>query len=426
MVAKINVGSSLYGVLAYNQKKIDEMEGRVLFTNRMFESEDGNFNIHRCLECFEMQLPQDIRTEKPIIHISLNPHPDDKLNDVQLSEIAQEYMDKLGYGAQPYIVYKHEDINRHHIHIVSLRVDEHGKKLNDKFEFRRSKDITREIEEKYSLRPAEKTKDRELTQFQKVDYESGDIKKQISNTVKGVMSSYRFQSFGEFKTLLSLYNIHAEEVKGEIRGRPYHGIVYSATDDDGEKQGNPIKSSLIGKSVGITTLNHKIKQTSEIWKEGTLRPEIKNIVHELLNSSTSLSQFKNNLEEKGIDVVVRQNNEGRIYGVTFIDHNNRIALNGSRLGKEFSANAINNLFQGVSETGLKTTTLKEINKKTEYESPVYTDKSISEHQDKSTNKESLIGDILKMIFGKSGYHDDDNFNSTKRSRKKKRRYGRQI
>lgn len=426
MVAKINVGSSLYGVLAYNQKKIDEMQGRVLFTNRMFESEDGNFNIHRCLECFEMQLPQDIRTEKPIIHISLNPHPDDKLNDVQLSEIAQEYMDKLGYGAQPYIVYKHEDINRHHIHIVSLRVDEHGKKLNDKFEHRRSKDITREIENKYGLHPAEKTKDKELTQFHKVDYQSGDVKKQISNTVKGVISSYRFQSFGEFKTLLSLYNIHAEEVKGEIRGRQYHGIVYSATDDDGNKQGNPIKSSLIGKSVGITTINNKVKQTSEIWKKGTLRPEIKNTVHELLNSSTSISQFKNNLKEKGIDVIVRQNNEGRIYGVTFIDHNNRIALNGSRLGKAFSANAINNLFQDVYETGQKTTTLKEMNQRTEYESPEYTDKSISENQDKSTNKESLIGDILKMIFGKSGYHDDDYSNSTKRSRKKKRRYGRQI
>lgn len=428
MVAKINVGSSLYGVLAYNQKKIVELQGRVLFTNRMFESEDGNFNIHRCLECFEMQLPQDIRTEKPIIHISLNPHPDDKLNDVQLSEIAQEYMDKLGYGAQPYIVYKHEDINRHHLHIVSLRVDEHGKKLNDKFEFRRSKDITREIEKKYSLRPAEKSKDKELTQFQKVDYESGDIKKQISNTVKGVINSYRFQSFGEFKTLLSLYNIHAEEVKGEVTGRPYHGIVYSATDDSGDKQGNPIKSSLIGKSVGVTTLNNKVKQTSEIWKEGTLRSKIKDTVHKELSKSTSVSQFKNNLKEKekGIDVVIRQNNEGRIYGVTFIDHNNRIALNGSRLGKEFSANAINNLFQDVPETSHKTTTLKEMNQKTEYESPEYTDKSISENQDKSTNKESQIGDILKMIFGKSGYHDDDNSNSTKRNRKRKRRYGRQI
>ena len=88
MVAKINVGSSLFGALAYNQNKVDEEQGKILFSNRMFESEDGNFNIQRCMESFEMHLPQDIKTEKPIIHISLNPHPDDKLSDEQLSEIA--------------------------------------------------------------------------------------------------------------------------------------------------------------------------------------------------------------------------------------------------------------------------------------------------------------------------------------------------
>ena len=59
MVAKINVGSSLFGALAYNQNKVDEEQGKVLFSNRMFESEDGNFNIQRCMESFEMHLPQD-------------------------------------------------------------------------------------------------------------------------------------------------------------------------------------------------------------------------------------------------------------------------------------------------------------------------------------------------------------------------------
>ena len=189
MVAKINVGSSLFGALAYNQNKVDEEQGKVLFSNRMFESEDGNFNIQRCMESFEMHLPQDIKTEKPIIHISLNPHPDDKLSDEQLSEIAQEYMDKLGYGNQPYIVYKHEDIDRHHLHIVSLRVDENGKKLNDKFEHRRSKDITRELEAKYGLHPAEKKQQQEHYQFRKVDYAAGNVKYQLSNTVKGVVNT---------------------------------------------------------------------------------------------------------------------------------------------------------------------------------------------------------------------------------------------
>ena len=131
MVAKISVGSSLFGALSYNQNKVDEEQGKVLLSNRMFESEDGNFSIRRCMECFDMHLPADLKTEKPIIHISLNPHPDDVLSDSQLADIAKEYMDKLGYGNQPYMVYKHEDIARHHIHIVSIRVDETGKKIND-------------------------------------------------------------------------------------------------------------------------------------------------------------------------------------------------------------------------------------------------------------------------------------------------------
>ena len=146
MVAKISVGSSLFGALSYNQNKVDEQQGKVLLSNRMFESEDGNFSIRRCMECFDMHLPADLKTEKPIIHISLNPHPDDVLSDSQLADIAKEYMDKLGYGNQPYMVYKHEDIARHHIHIVSIRVDDTGKKINDKFEHIRSKQITRELE----------------------------------------------------------------------------------------------------------------------------------------------------------------------------------------------------------------------------------------------------------------------------------------
>lgn len=93
MVAKISVGSSLFGALSYNQNKVDEEQGKVLLSNRMFESEDGNFSIRRCMECFDMHLPADLKTEKPIIHISLNPHPDDVLSDNQLADIANNHKD---------------------------------------------------------------------------------------------------------------------------------------------------------------------------------------------------------------------------------------------------------------------------------------------------------------------------------------------
>ena len=186
------------------------------------------------------------------------------LTDQQLADIAREYMQKLGYGDQPYLVYKHTDIDRHHIHIVGLRVDESGRPLNDRFEHRRSKQITRELERKYNLHPAEKKERTERPELKKVDYAAGDVKHQIGNTVKAACYGYRFQSFGEYRALLAAYNVCVEEVKGEINGIPYQGIVYSAMNGKGEKVGNPVKASRIGRSVGYEAVQRRMEKSGKV------------------------------------------------------------------------------------------------------------------------------------------------------------------
>ena len=339
----------MFGALAYNQNKVDSGEAKVLFSNRMLLGEDGNFSIGECMRSFEMQMPVQLSTKKPILHISINPHPEDVLTDQQLSDIAKEYMRKLGYGDQPYLVYKHTDIDRHHIHIVGLRVDENGKPLNDKFEHRRSKQITRELEKKYGLHPAERKERAERPELKKVDYAAGDVKHQIGNTVKAACYGYRFQSFGEYKALLAAYNVCAEEVKGEINGKPYQGIVYSAMNDKGEKAGNPVKASRIGKSVGYEAVQRRMEKSGEAIKNGKLKERTRKIVATVMQTARSRKELEQQLKKQGIDVVFRQNDSGRIYGVTFIDHDSRVVLNGSRLGKEYSANVFNERFSG--ETG---------------------------------------------------------------------------
>ena len=108
MVAKISLGSSLYGALAYNGEKINKEEGRLLATNKIYNDGSGTVDIRRAMEDFGRFMPTNVRTEKPVLHISLNPHPDDRLTDTDLTDIAREYLDSLGYGNQPYMVYKHE------------------------------------------------------------------------------------------------------------------------------------------------------------------------------------------------------------------------------------------------------------------------------------------------------------------------------
>lgn len=138
MVAKISVGSSLYGAIAYNGEKINEAQGRLLTTNRIYNDGSGTVDIGKAMEGFLTFLPPQMKIEKPVVHISLNPHPEDVLTDIELQNIAREYLEKLGFGNQPYLVFKHEDIDRHHLHIVTVNVDENGKRLNRDFLYRRS------------------------------------------------------------------------------------------------------------------------------------------------------------------------------------------------------------------------------------------------------------------------------------------------
>ena len=339
MVAKISIGSSLYGALSYNGMKMNRDEGRVLGANKIILPADGNIDIARMVENFNLFMPKMGRTKKPVLHISLNPHPDDKLTEQQYEILAREYLEKLGFGEQPYIIYKHMDIDRHHIHIVTVNVNEQGKRLNQDFLFRRSKKITTELEEKYNLHKAQREKISPDTPIRKID-PSGDIKRQVANTVKMVGMRYKFQTIGEYNAILSLYNVRCEPTDGKVNGREYHGLVYFATDDSGKTIATPFKASRLGKFASRTAIDSRFERAKEKIDVAPTKRKVADVIAVATNKSDFIAKLK----EHNIDVVLRYTEEGRIYGVTFIDHNTMTVLNGSRLGKEFSANAINERF----------------------------------------------------------------------------------
>lgn len=339
MVAKISIGSSLYGALAYNGEKINEAHGRVLGANKIVLPADGDIKIGAMAENFKAFMPKMGKTKKPVLHISLNPHPDDKLTDQDFEILAREYLEKLGFGEQPYIIYKHEDIDRHHIHIVTVNVNEQGKRLDQSFLFRRSKKITTELEEKYGLHKAQREKVSPDTPIKKID-PNGDIKRQVQNTVKLVGMRWQFQSIGEYNAILGLYNVRCEMTDGKVNGREYHGLVYFATDDNGNTIATPLKASRLGKFASRAAIEGRFERAKE---KVDVKPT-KRIVAQAMAAAIDKDDFIAKLKEKNIDLVLRYNDEGRLYGATFVDHNTHTALNGSRLGREFSANALNQWF----------------------------------------------------------------------------------
>ena len=352
MVANIRSGSSPGGALYYNKEKVDKDEAEVLLWQKMLEPYDkcGRLDIDACMESFMPYLEANRRTTNTVFHASLNPSPEDRLTDEQLRKIACEYMERMGYGEQPYIVFKHKDISREHLHIVSLRVDEQGRKLPHDFEARRSMEILRDLERKYGLHPSVKGQgltDREG--LRKVNYSEGNVKQQISSVARSCLRNYKCSSYGEFRTLLELLNVSVEERTGTVDGRDYAGVIYGAMTDDGYGIGTPFKSSRIGKDVGYKALQKYYATSKDRLKEKGSLDSLRQTVKDAMSPHNTRDEFRQLLKADGIDVVFRINPVGRIYGATFIDHNAGIVANGSVLGKEFSANVFNELYPAPKE-----------------------------------------------------------------------------
>ena len=339
MIAKISATENLGGALGYNFKKVEKGEASILLAQGLYQNKEGTYTMAEVFPDMQALIPEKCRTKKMVFHCSLNPHPDDEFSDEQLVQVAREYMEALGYGNQPYIVFKHSDIAREHIHIVSLRVDSRGQKINDKFEKRRSKKITDALERKFGLIPSSKVTEKAVAETPKVDIGKGNIKEQVANVVHMVLGHYRFCSLGELNAILSAYNLAVEEIKTEFRGKKYDGLVYVPTDDKGGK----INASDIGRGVGYTAVQNKIQKSKQTVK--VLIPVIRNKVLQAMRTSPRTEKdLQNRLEEQGLCVVIRKNANGRIYGITFIDDEVGIALNGSRLGKGYAANVFNTYF----------------------------------------------------------------------------------
>lgn len=344
MVAKISVGSSLYGALSYNGEKLNKDEAHLLGANKIVLPPDEKVNIGQLVDNFHIFMPKQGRTKKPVLHISLNPHPDDRLTDQEFEMLAREYLEKIGFGDQPWIAFKHEDIDRHHIHIVTVNVDEQGKRIDMAFLHRRSKKATQELEEKYNLKKADRQKVDPNESIRKID-PAGDLKRQVANAVKLVGMRYKFQTLGEFNAVLGLYNIRCEQTDGRVNGREYHGLVYFAMDDNGNTIATPFKASRLGKFASRAAIDGHF-QRSETGID--IRPT-KRIVKDAMDHAAGKQDFIDKLKVQGIDLVLRYTEEGRIYGATYVDHNTQTVLNGSRLGREFSANTLEQWFNNPQQ-----------------------------------------------------------------------------
>src|SRR6266536_3282361 len=344
MVAKITTPHRIMDALNYNEKKIQKRTAECIYAGN-YLSEPGKMNFYQKLEGFENRNVLNERATTKTLHVSLNFDPSEKLSNDKLKEIASVYMEKIGFGEQPYLIYQHFDAGHPHVHIVSTTIRSDGTRINTHNIGRNQSERARkEIEQMYKLVRAENQKEILKQQIKPVDaskvvYGKSETKRSITNVVNSVVNSYKYTSIPELNATLKQFNVIADRGNEEGRIYKHRGLMYRILDENGNKVGVPIKASSISSKPTLDNLEEKflVNETArEPFKQRT-----KEVINEVFKKQVSgIKELIEELAKKQVYTVLRQNTEGRVYGITFVDNQTKCVFNGSDLGKQYGVAAL--------------------------------------------------------------------------------------
>lgn len=140
-IVKILKSTSTFSAVSYNEKRCKNGEA-ILLTAKNFSLPDTLLPYSDYLISWSSK---NKRIKNTQFHVTIS-IKDNSLSKEQLLKISEEWLNKMGYGNNPYLIYYHSNTKHPHVHIVSSRVDKNGNKINDSFEKERALKFLHEIE----------------------------------------------------------------------------------------------------------------------------------------------------------------------------------------------------------------------------------------------------------------------------------------
>ena len=346
----IKVSSTLNRILNYNENKVRDEKAVCLYAgNYPVDSDRMNFTIKQNYLNRRMELNTNVSRNS--LHISLNFNPSENgLRNERMTEIARAYMQELGFGDQPYLVYRHFDAGHPHLHVVTTNIRRDGSRIDlHHLAIRKSEPARKKLEVEFGLVQAQGHK-RNLTEkaVRVAEYGKSETRSAIQNVLEAVLDRYRYTSLAELNAVLGIYNIRADQGAEGSRVSRHGGLLYRIISDKGEPMGVPIKASLFHSRPTLSRL--EVKFAKNKITAGPHKARVKNCIDRLSVSEkdTTFTDMADMLASRGITLVKRQNDEGRVYGLTYVDHQTGGVFNGSALGKAYSAKEMLERFPNVS------------------------------------------------------------------------------
>ena len=336
MTPLIMPSKDIQRLLYYNERKVKANEARCIFAGN-FVQDVQHLDLSAKTTIFRYQMALNQRVEWRALHIVLEFALAEQLSDGRMAEIAIRYMEGIGFGRQPYLVYRHVDAAFPHCHVVTTNIRWDGSQVDSyKLGPRRSVTTRRSIEEHFGLLTGRSSGQALAGRnpAEKVQYGKAPATQAIGESLDFILHAYHYRSLDELNAILRLYNLRA------VGGRPgsllhtHRGLLYQILDDNGRGKGAPVSAAAIYFKPVLAWLQKRFdgSQTLDASALGRVRFALDSI---LRDKPVTGSQFADALRRRQLAAAPVFDEHGQLSHLLFVDLAAKAVYSPADLGVDY-------------------------------------------------------------------------------------------
>ena len=351
MVAVITTGQNPGQAVCYNERKVERGVAFALLAMN-YPGDIDELTLRQKILRLENLGCLNPRVSMRSLHITLSFDMLERLEQSTMAVLATDYMRRIGFGNQPYLVYEHRDTPHPHLHIVTTPVDRDGVRIpiNDLVRVE-SRQITEAMEVFYNLRKTYPVYGGIIYAYDPIDHGRNLLEEAfvpfisldealspaMSRVLDKVLTDYRFTNLEEFNALLSPFRLRATRGGPTSMTYEHHGLIYQALDEEGRPKRCYIKASHLPGKPTLFYLEERFEQHRP--EQAAYAVRIRNLVDWSLveEGPHTLPVLYRNLESAGVQTIWAHPKNVMVPSVVYIDHQTHWAFGGVALGEPYSA-----------------------------------------------------------------------------------------
>lgn len=339
MRAKLNMNQGMNYLVNYNEEKVTKKEAECLYAGN-FLQDAGDLTTKEKKARFAGLIELNPQTIRPGTTLVVEFAPGERLPKSDLIDIACDLMDGIGFGEQPFLVYRHDDTHHQHMHIISTKVKSDGDLIPESFiGVRLLQPTARRLEKKYDLALESPEDQPRHNPREKIQYGKTATWQAVSDTLQYVLENYHYRNVAELDAALRLYNL---TVKGGAPGTRMHehgGLIYQILDEQGKPRNKPMKASKLPFKATLKNLEPRFAANRSISAD-----EVSNVRYTLeeifQNKPATTENFHDQLRRNRLAVVPVSGLKGEMADLHFVDLSTKRVLSVADLGSGYTAAAM--------------------------------------------------------------------------------------